>query len=773
MKHTLATGTPGLLRVALALLLSAAISRSAISFTDIRLWAGDAPGPGISEAAVVVDFRDGSPGLLWGYRWPSSETRTGRDMLTAVMGADPLLGVDSTFFPNSILYGGRSRSFSDNGTPANYFDDSYWGYWVNNNVYYDPNNFLLNAHIVPPATEVAPLGNPYGSGAWVESSTGTAARPLVNGSWDGWVYGVYGTQPGEPVAAVPEPGAGGLLGMAAAGVLARRRRKFWARTAPAACMAEVPALQALSGLDGRPGAALVPRLPRAIKYWPVGPSEKEHAALVSPLPRAVECWPVGASDKEMARYHCLRTIRLKSTATNFCRSAATVLLRPNGPAFDSQGQARNERSPWDPKRESRSAESAPPAGRTMVILRYWRDLISPVTACMWVIFLLSAPVRAAGPFPPGPSQPGSDAIPAASALFQGWAKSVISYQPGPRQAGTLLSAADYGSAASATGPADALGAPYDTPAPASPVLSLGDGGRVTLLFSPPIAEGDGADFAVFENGFAMGSNALFAELAFVEVSSNGAEFVRFPAISCTQTAAQTASFGTLDPRDLHNLAGKHPAGYGTPFDLAELAGTHPALDVSHIRYVRLIDVTGDVLTGFGSRDANGNWINDPFPTPFQTGGFDLDAVGVIHQAPDPWQEWIGASFDAAVQDDAGITGPAKDPDGDGKINLVEYACGSPPSAADGVPPVAVASSYNSVVLQFHRMRERSDISLTLEESADGAKWAPLASSIGGNAVTSMPNVGVSESGAPLVLVTVTAPLTETRRFYRLAVQRAS
>jgi hypothetical protein len=214
----------GHLRAALALLLSASFARSAISFTDIRLWAGVPAGPGVNEAALVIDFHDGSPGVVWGYRWQAADTRTGQDMLAAILGADPRLAVDSTFFPNSISLGGRTRSFSDNGTPGNYLDDSYWGYWVNNDVYYGPNDFNLNSHIVPPATQVVPLGDPYTTGHWVESSTGAAARPLVSGSWDGWTYGVFGTQPGEPLPAVPEP-SGAVLTFVGSGMILLRRRR--------------------------------------------------------------------------------------------------------------------------------------------------------------------------------------------------------------------------------------------------------------------------------------------------------------------------------------------------------------------------------------------------------------------------------------------------------------------------------------------------------------------------------------------------------------------
>ena len=215
----------GLLRAALLLLCSAAIARSAITFADIQLWTGAAPGPGVNQAALVVDFRDGSPGVAWGFRWTAQQAPTGQDMLAAILAADAALSVDNSFFPNAFTYGARTRSFSDNGTPADFMDDRYWGYWVNNEVFYHPTEFLQNSHIVPPATEVIPLGNPYGPGHWVESSTGAAARPLVNGSWDGWVYGPYLTQPGDALAAVPEPSPAVILTLVfTAGLLRRRTR---------------------------------------------------------------------------------------------------------------------------------------------------------------------------------------------------------------------------------------------------------------------------------------------------------------------------------------------------------------------------------------------------------------------------------------------------------------------------------------------------------------------------------------------------------------------
>jgi hypothetical protein len=157
------------------------------------------------------------------------------------------------------------------------------------------------------------------------------------------------------------------------------------------------------------------------------------------------------------------------------------------------------------------------------------------------------------------------------------------------------------------------------------VLSLGDGGQITLRFASPIADQPGDDFAVFENGF-YSPEGLFAELAFVEVSSDGAHFARFPATCLREDEVPTG--GVIDPTDYHNLAGKHPIELGTGFDLAELA-SHPLVvggqvDLDDITWLRLVDVIGDGSTV----DAQGRPIYDPYPTPFASGGFDANAVAV-------------------------------------------------------------------------------------------------------------------------------------------------
>lgn len=161
------------------------------------------------------------------------------------------------------------------------------------------------------------------------------------------------------------------------------------------------------------------------------------------------------------------------------------------------------------------------------------------------------------------------------------------------------------------------------------VVSLGDSGVATLAFNPSIANGPGPDFAVFENSF----SSNFLELAFVEVSSNGVDFYRFPAVSNFQTTTQIGPFDDIsDPTLLYNLAGKYRSLYGTPFDLSELDSIQE-LNIDQITHVRVIDVVGSVNPTYGSEDKNGNLINDPYPTNFTTGGFDLDGIAVLHQGP--------------------------------------------------------------------------------------------------------------------------------------------
>jgi len=241
--------------------------------------------------------------------------------------------------------------------------------------------------------------------------------------------------------------------------------------------------------------------------------------------------------------------------------------------------------------------------------------------------LLLPLTAAAGPYDPAAGETGSLAIPYDSPLFTGWATGFTNLVRGPMNISDPgLGNVSFGSGNNALGASDA----EDNDSLS--VVSLGDGGMITLAFANPITNGIGADFAVFENSITDD----FLELAFVEVSSDGLRFERFPSVSLTQTSLQVDSYDSLDPTDLHNLAGKHTRGYGTPFDLEDLAALQDTdFDLERILYVRIIDVIGK-FSGAGSRmDSQGHIVNDPWPTAFDTGGFDLDAVGVINAVPEP------------------------------------------------------------------------------------------------------------------------------------------
>lgn len=218
-------------------------------------------------------------------------------------------------------------------------------------------------------------------------------------------------------------------------------------------------------------------------------------------------------------------------------------------------------------------------------------------------------------YAPAPGEIGSTAIYKDSSIIVSWA-SAIDITRGPMNIQNIAAGeASFGV------PEDALG-----PADGTLVVSLGDGGSALLTFNDPIVNGVGPDFAIFENGF----TDHYMEFAFVEVSSDGLNFYRFNAVSETPTDVQISNFDFSDCRYINNLAGKYRANYGTPFDLQELAGS-PELDINNVTFIRIIDVVGSIEHAYGTMDFQGNIINDPFPTEFNSGGFDLDAVGVIHQ----------------------------------------------------------------------------------------------------------------------------------------------
>lgn len=238
---------------------------------------------------------------------------------------------------------------------------------------------------------------------------------------------------------------------------------------------------------------------------------------------------------------------------------------------------------------------------------------------LYSILLLTA-LQVQAQFAPQAGKPGSTAIHRDSSVFVGWGTQCTVVRGYKDLSQPDSGKATLGQEIYATGAADGA------------VISLGDGGIATITFAQPIKNGPGPDFAVFENGFSIpnANDSDFLELAFVDVSSDGITFFRFPAQSMNDTAVQLGTFDGSSATRIHNLAGKYIARYGTPFDLEELRG-ETGLDIDRITHIRVTDVVGSLDDRFASRDANGRKVNDPWPTLFAQSGFDLDAIGVIHQ----------------------------------------------------------------------------------------------------------------------------------------------
>lgn len=187
-------------------------------------------------------------------------------------------------------------------------------------------------------------------------------------------------------------------------------------------------------------------------------------------------------------------------------------------------------------------------------------------------------------------------------------------------------------------------------------------GWITLGFSEPFGDVNGYDFVVFENSMISESTTtggsvkgqLLAELAFVEVSSDGENFIRFPSVSLTEKPGEI--FSTIQPENVYNLAGKHVNAYGTctgtPFDLRELADYNDVVsgivDINNIRFVRIVDIpgTGDFYDNAVENidpNTDPNWttyannhpVFDEWNTSlvplYPSSGFDLEAVGILHE----------------------------------------------------------------------------------------------------------------------------------------------
>lgn len=248
-----------------------------------------------------------------------------------------------------------------------------------------------------------------------------------------------------------------------------------------------------------------------------------------------------------------------------------------------------------------------------IFVFYSSHLMKSIYSIFTIVFLGINSLLSQGIYAPPAGQIGSTAIHKDSSVFVGWASQCVVTRGLMQYDSASLGVVTQGNDVNGLGIADNI------------TVSLGDSGIAVVTFNGSIYNGPGYDFAIFENAF----SETFLELAFVEVSSNGEDFVRFPNYF-TYGVTQIGTFGTSDATHIHNLAGKYKVNYGTPFDLSEIPDTS-ILNKNGITHIKIIDVIGNITLSIFDTDSNP--VNDPYPTPFASGGFDLDAVGAIHYIP--------------------------------------------------------------------------------------------------------------------------------------------
>lgn len=139
-----------------------AVASTGIDFSKIERWAGE----GDCKAALAIKWADGQNDgktLVWGYRWKSSEKKTGEDLVRAVAKADPAFYV--------IAQSGTSYGTSFGG----------FGYDIDGN---------RHVTVKTPKNEVYPRnGIVYVSSSVFDNC---AATDITNDAWNsGWYKGFW------------------------------------------------------------------------------------------------------------------------------------------------------------------------------------------------------------------------------------------------------------------------------------------------------------------------------------------------------------------------------------------------------------------------------------------------------------------------------------------------------------------------------------------------------------------------------------------------------
>lgn len=151
-------------------------------------------------------------------------------------------------------------------------------------------------------------------------------------------------------------------------------------------------------------------------------------------------------------------------------------------------------------------------------------------------------------------------------------------------------------------------------------------------------------------------------------------------------------------------------------------------------------------------------------------------VNGSYQNLNPLTLWQTTKFGSNATNQL-IAGPGADPDGDGVINLLEYALGTDPnlSTADALPAASLTNiaGTNYLFLRFTRVTNHTDLTYAVLVGGSPTNYVTgsvytATTTVGTNAFTTQ----LSRSGAPVEIITVrdnTPVNAATNRFMRLRV----
>ncbi len=153
-----------------------------------------------------------------------------------------------------------------------------------------------------------------------------------------------------------------------------------------------------------------------------------------------------------------------------------------------------------------------------------------------------------------------------------------------------------------------------------------------------------------------------------------------------------------------------------------------------------------------------------FPTStYQNSNYYADVRFVVPDPLTPYQTWQEDHFTEAQIANSSFSGMTADPDGDGLVNMLEYALDLDPLAAASTAATTVGteSGTGRLTLTFRRARPASELTYIVECSSDMVTWRTLVTNpLGDAAVGDL----ITVSDAPLNTE------DQTSRFLRLKVQ---